>query len=199
MPRPQRRGATGPHVPHVWAAQRNRTTSGCGSGEPIASCGYAPLRDVSGPRQLEGRAPRHLNVEPVLDLRLDPVPAWTQPMPCHAELPRGALNHSAASTPLKALMTTGGDHDPFFDSLSDIPDGSSAGTGFGWGEGLAAESSLRRELSTRLSSAAFSRSGAPSPPIDVPTQQRSTAMTPAVLQAVNCQCSKRQRSRGRQR
>ena len=62
-------------------------------------------------------------------------------------------------------MATGGDHDPFFDDLSDIPDGSSAGTGFGWGEGLAAESSLR-DLSTRL--AAFSRSGAPSPPIENP-------------------------------
>ena len=67
-------------------------------------------------------------------------------------------------------MATGGDHDPFFDDLSDIPDGSSAGTGFGWGEGLAAESSLR-DLSTRLFSAAFSRSrsGAPSPPIENPS------------------------------
>ena len=64
-------------------------------------------------------------------------------------------------------MATGGDHDPFFDDLSDIPDGSSAGTGFGWGEGLAAESSLR-DLSTRL--ATFSRSGAPSPPIENPSE-----------------------------
>ena len=71
-------------------------------------------------------------------------------------------------------MATGGDHDPFFDDLSDIPDGSSAGTGFGWGEGLAAESSLR-ELSTRLSSAAFSRSGAPSPPIENPSEPRFEA------------------------
>ena len=73
-------------------------------------------------------------------------------------------------------MATGGDHDPFFDDLSDIPDGSSAGTGFGWGEGLAAESSLR-DLSTRLFSAAFSRarSGAPSPPIENPSEPRFEA------------------------
>ena len=73
-------------------------------------------------------------------------------------------------------MATGGDHDPFFDDLSDIPDGSSAGTGFGWGEGLAAESSLR-DPSTRLSSAAFSRarSGAPSPPIENPSEPRFEA------------------------
>ena len=72
-------------------------------------------------------------------------------------------------------MTTGADHDPFFDdSLWGIPDGSSAGTGFGWGEGLAAESSLR-ELSTRHSSAAFSRSQAPSPPIENPSEPRFEA------------------------
>ena len=74
-------------------------------------------------------------------------------------------------------MTTGADHDPFFDdSLWGIPDGSSAGTGFGWGEGLAAESSLR-DLSTRLFSAAFSRarSGAPSPPIENPSEPRFEA------------------------
>ena len=72
-------------------------------------------------------------------------------------------------------MTTGADHDPFLDDgLWGIPDGSSAGTGFGWGEGLAAESSLR-ELSTRHSSAAFSRSKAPSPPIENPSEPRFEA------------------------
>jgi hypothetical protein len=54
-------------------------------------------------------------------------------------------------------MTTGGDHDPFFDNLSDIPDGSSAGTGLGWSEGLAAESSIL-ELSARLSPVQLRRS-----------------------------------------
>ena len=82
-------------------------------------------------------------------------------------------------------MATGGDHDPFFDDLSDIPDGSSAGTGFGWGEGLAAESSLR-DLSTRLFSAAFSRarSGAPSPPIENPSEPRFEAP----LYDIFCRC-----------
>ena len=82
-------------------------------------------------------------------------------------------------------MATGGDHAPFFDDLSDIPDGSSAGTGFGWGEGLAAESSLR-DLSTRLFSAAFSRSrsGAPSPPIENPSEPRFEAP----LYDIFCRC-----------
>ena len=82
-------------------------------------------------------------------------------------------------------MATGGDHDPFFDDLSDIPDGSSAGTGFGWGEGLATESSLR-DLSTRLFSAAFSRSrsGAPSPPIENPSEPRFEAP----LYDIFCRC-----------
>ena len=83
-------------------------------------------------------------------------------------------------------MTTGADHDPFFDDdLWGIPDGSSAGTGFGWGEGLAAESSLR-DLSTRLFSAAFSRarSGAPSPPIENPSEPRFEAP----LYDIFCRC-----------
>ena len=65
-------------------------------------------------------------------------------------------------------MTTGGDHDPFFDNLSDIPDGSLAGTRSGWSEGVAAKSSIL-ELPARLSSAAFSRSAAPSPPVENPS------------------------------
>ena len=71
-------------------------------------------------------------------------------------------------------MTTGGDHDPFFDGFWDIPDGSSAGTGLGWSEALAAESSIR-ELTARLSSATFSRSAAPSPPIEDPSAPRFEA------------------------
>ena len=71
-------------------------------------------------------------------------------------------------------MATGGDHDPFFDNLSDIPDGSLAGTRSGWSEGVAAKTSIL-ELPARLSSAAFSRSGAPSPPIENPSEPRFEA------------------------